>query len=278
LVKIVAFQRWVDGTLDDIHVETLQPPEWLASHQVKEGAMVPLPLDLVEMGMPEDLQGEVLAIEPCPPIKAGPGRVVLTTVNHLNAYVLELTVENSQGHRDTIRPTGFHRFYRASDEQWVSAEDLKGEDVLQGQQGLLRVVGNTRVPGVHRVYNMTVEGQHVYRVSSFGALAHNTCPPDSSSPGHKIPNSELKGPPPKRGNAPIGSDAHPVELHHRNQTPTSPLDEMTRTAHRGKGNFGKNHTNTGQEPSLIDRKAWKNQQREYWEQEWDSGRFDNFGK
>lgn len=35
------------------------------------------------------------------------------------------------------------------------------------------VVGVTRVPGVHRVYNMTVEGEHVYHVSTFGALAHN---------------------------------------------------------------------------------------------------------
>jgi hypothetical protein len=30
---------------------------------------------------------------------------------------------------------------------------------------------------------MTVEGEHVYRVSSFGALAHNMCPPDSGLPG-----------------------------------------------------------------------------------------------
>jgi hypothetical protein len=41
------------------------------------------------------------------------------------------------------------------------------------ETGRLRVVANTRVAGVHRVYNMTVEGEHVYRVSCLGALTHN---------------------------------------------------------------------------------------------------------
>jgi RHS repeat-associated protein len=92
--------------------------------------------------------------------------------------------------------------------------------------------------------------------------------------GRKIANADLKGPPGRRGNAPIGSDNHPVELHHRGQQQDSPLDEMTRTEHRGKGNFSENHSNTGQEPSLIDRKSWKREQKDYWSKEWDSGRFD----
>ncbi|MDC3955883.1 HNH/ENDO VII family nuclease [Polyangium jinanense] len=92
--------------------------------------------------------------------------------------------------------------------------------------------------------------------------------------GRRIPNDELKTPPAKRGKAPTGSDGHPVELHHRGQKPDSPLDEMTRTEHRGKGNFSENHSNTGQEPSKIDRKAWKEQQRRYWTKEHDRGRFD----
>jgi RHS repeat-associated protein len=91
--------------------------------------------------------------------------------------------------------------------------------------------------------------------------------------GTKIPNDDLLAPPAKRGDAPIGKDGKPVELLHRNQTPDSPLDEMTMTDHRGKGNFKKNHTNTGQEPSKIDRKAWKNEQKDYWKKEWGSERF-----
>lgn len=60
----------------------------------------------------------------------------------------------------------------------------------------------------------------------------------------------------------------------RQQGPNDPIDEMTRTGHRGTGNFGANHTNTGQEPSQIDRGVWRQQQRQYWEWEWDNGRWD----
>lgn len=93
--------------------------------------------------------------------------------------------------------------------------------------------------------------------------------------GKKIPNCDLCGPPNKRGNAPIGKDSHPVELHHRNQNPKGPLDEMTRTDHRLGDNFKKNYSNTGQEASKIDRSAWRNEQKDYWKNEWDSGRFND---
>jgi hypothetical protein len=45
-VALRAEWRWTDGTLDDINVETLQPPEWIAAHHAQVGATVPLPLDL----------------------------------------------------------------------------------------------------------------------------------------------------------------------------------------------------------------------------------------
>jgi hypothetical protein len=91
--------------------------------------------------------------------------------------------------------------------------------------------------------------------------------------GTKIADDELKAPPAKRGNAPVAKDDHPVELHHRNQTPDSPLDEMTRTDHRGPGNFSKNHPNTGSQPSQINREAWRQERKRYWQKEWDRGRF-----
>jgi hypothetical protein len=168
-----------------------------------------MPLDLVEMGMSKDLTGEVDSVEPCPRIKAGRGRVVLTTVNHLNSYVRVLTVEDAEGRRETIRPTGFHKFYRAPDENWVSAEQLGEGDQLQGQKGLLHVVANTRIAGVHRVYNMTVEGEHVYRVSSLGALVHNICEPvwDPRVQRWRDPTTGQFTKPPQGGRFKTGIDA-----------------------------------------------------------------------
>jgi hypothetical protein len=164
---------WDDGTLDDINVETLQSPAWIRDHDVHVGGCVPIPMDLAEMGLPEALQAKVLAIERCPPIDDGPGRVVLTTINHLNADVMELTVETANGRRETFQPTGAHKLYRASDNRWVSAWELRQGDQLAGTEEPLTVVDSRHVPGVHRVYNMTVQGEHVYHVSSLGALVHN---------------------------------------------------------------------------------------------------------
>jgi len=164
---------WDDGTLDTIEVETLQPPDWIAAHGASLGASVPLPLDLVEMGLPADLTAEVVADEPCPPIAAGPGRVVLTTVNHLNRDVLELTLKDGQGSHESLRPTGLHKFYSIDRDRWLSAEALQPGETLRGHASPLTLVETRRIPGVHRVYNMTVEGEHVYFASTLGVLAHN---------------------------------------------------------------------------------------------------------
>jgi RHS repeat-associated protein len=69
----------------------------------------------------------------------------------------------------------------------------------------------------------------------------------------------------KEGKPPIGEDGHPVELHHKNQEPNGELVPMTRTEHRGKGNYKKNHPNKG--PSKIDRKRHNKERIEYWKKE-----------
>jgi len=176
LLRLRAEDRWPDGTLDVIEVETLQPPEWVEQHGAQPGATVPLPLDLLEMGLPENLRAVVVANEPCPPIPDGPGSVVLTTVNHLNPYVFELSLTDDEGHRETVKPTGLHKFYSADRQAWVNTGELRVGERLRGLHGWLTVHGVRRLPGVHRVYNMTVAGEHVFHVSNLGLLSHNNNP------------------------------------------------------------------------------------------------------
>ncbi len=176
LLRLRAEDRWADGTLDVVRIETLQGPEWIATHRATVGATVPLPLDLQEMGLPGSLRAVVTANEPCPPVASGPGRVVLTTVNHLNASVLELALVDGRGRQEQLRPTGSHKFFSEDRQEFVAAEELREGEHLQGIGGRLTLLRADRLPGVHRVYNMTVEGEHVYRVSLLGALVHNNCP------------------------------------------------------------------------------------------------------
>ncbi len=173
-IRLRAEAVWDDGTLDDINIVTLQSPEWIARHEARVGATVPIPLDLVEMGLPVDMRAKVLDIERCPAIEGGAGRVVLTTVNHLNRDAYQITVEDADGRREVSRPTGLHKFYRPTDGQWISAKTLKPGDQLRDTHGhAITVVSVKPLPGVHRVYNLTVEGEHVYHVSTLGLLVHN---------------------------------------------------------------------------------------------------------
>ena len=63
---------------------------------------------------------------------------------------------------------------------------------------------------------------------------------------NKIDRS-LLNPPSKPGNAPTFKNGNkPVEIHHEGQNPNEPFKEMSRHEHRGKGNYRKNHSNTGE--------------------------------
>jgi hypothetical protein len=68
----------------------------------------------------------------------------------------------------------------------------------------------------------------------------------------------------KQGKPPLDKTGEAVELHHKGQNPNSKLVEMTREQHRGPGNFSKNHKNTGQQPSKIDRGKFKKEREAYW--------------
>jgi filamentous hemagglutinin len=192
--------RWDDGTLDDVNIETIQPPEWVVTHQAKVGSTVCPPLDLLEMGLPKTMRVKVVAVEPCPRIAPGPGRVVLTTINHLHRYVCELTVEDENGRRETVHPTALHRFYRKIDNRWLHLNELKCFDVIHARTGSLKIVEIKQMRGVYRVFNMTVEGERLYQVSALGIFAHNegcsvTGPRRSLEellPGGKIPSGQVE--------------------------------------------------------------------------------------
>jgi hypothetical protein len=174
-VTLYAEETWYDGTVDSINVVTLVPPEWLALCDAKVGSMVPIPLDLQEMGLDENLLAKIQAIEECPEIRAGPGRVVLTTVNHLSRGICSLTYTTQEGQSETIRPTSSHRFYSLDRNEWIHIGDARIGEKLQGLgNGIIEVVSCQPLGTTERVYNMTVEDEHVYHVGLQNLLAHNT--------------------------------------------------------------------------------------------------------
>ena len=177
-----------DGSVDEIRVTSLVERTWLDRHlQHREGRLT-APLDLTAMGLDEVVSADVVSVEPCPEISDGPGQIVMTTVAHLNRQLIHLTIENELGQRETIESTAYHKFFSKSRGDWVSAIELEPNEVLDGLGGSLVVVQVLPVEGEETVFNLSVRGDHVYRVGGLGVLVHNDdCKSgpkdDSANPG-----------------------------------------------------------------------------------------------
>jgi len=191
LLRLEVDAPWEDGTPDSLHVETLQSPEWVQNQTAEVGSLVQAPLDLQELGLPEGTLATVVAIEPCPQVEVGRGRVVLTTVNRLNCDVRELSLRSIDDQRESLRPTGRHRFYSEDRQEWVPASQLRAGENIRSLRGRLTVDCSRRIPGTHRVHDMTVETEHIYHVSTLGALVHNN---ESSGPTNYFPGQAGSGP------------------------------------------------------------------------------------
>ena len=98
---------------------------------------------------------------------------MLTTVSHLNAFLFDLRLSAADGMLDTLGVTGYHKFF-TEDRGWVSVCDLIPGEQVRGEYGILTVTNLEREPDTFRVYNMTVEADHVYYVGSISALVHNS--------------------------------------------------------------------------------------------------------
>ncbi len=74
----------------------------------------------------------------------------------------------------------------------------------------------------------------------------------------------------QQGLAPIGTDGKSVNIHHIDQTNNGPVMEITATEHQQ--NYSSLHTNTGQEPSQINRSEFDSWRKGYWQ--WRSNNLD----
>ena len=74
-----------------------------------------------------------------------------------------------------LRGTGSHPLYSLDRADWVRVRDLQIGERLQTAEGAVSVEALEKVRGLHRVYNLEVEGDHEYLVGEAGVRAHNTC-------------------------------------------------------------------------------------------------------
>ncbi len=131
-------------------------------------------VDLPEHGITADFT--VREIRPCPTPSVGDGYLVTTKFIHENAEILDLRIEGSD---EPIGTTASHPFWSEDRQQFVAAGDLRiGENLLLADDTTRRVESITLRPIRETVYNIEVDGEHVFYVGEDGVLVHNTCPPN----------------------------------------------------------------------------------------------------
>ena len=93
------------------------------------------------------------------------------TINHLNNDVYEVGFGDGVG---PLQGTGGHPLWSLDRDDWARVRDLQIGERLQTAEGAVSVEALEKVRGLHRVYNLEVEGAHEYLVGEAGVRAHNT--------------------------------------------------------------------------------------------------------
>jgi len=159
--------RKPDGQRLDI--ELLRPLAWINAVGAHSERFIHL--NLAELGA--NGFAEVVSVAPCPPIATGTGSVVTGTFSHAASNVITVRID---GIDTPIGTTANHPFWSEDRRAFLPAGELRRGERLRSAGGhTIRVSSISRRGPPATVYNIEVQGQHVYYVSTGAVLVHNSC-------------------------------------------------------------------------------------------------------
>jgi RHS repeat-associated protein len=163
------------------------PVAWLAERNAVVGTRLLIELD--DMGIRG--KAEVTAIAPCPPIRRGPGRLILGWYMHSRAVVYDLWIS---GEPEPIGVTALHPFWSQDRFCWVSVCELREGERLLARDGSTPWVESLAMRSAEEpVYTLEVDGDHCYRVGEQGLLVHNISADCEPGP-NQLPNCNSANP------------------------------------------------------------------------------------
>jgi hypothetical protein len=119
----------------------------------------------------------VTTIDDCPPIADGEGSVVTARFVTREVHVVaSVDVLGADGSVETITGTTIHPVWSVDRQSWVPLAELADGETLQGLDGLAVVLSVTLSRVTQPVYNIEVDGEHVYQVGELGLVVHNATP------------------------------------------------------------------------------------------------------
>ena len=163
--KRIVLKPLGDGA--DTQIELLRSMSWLTTNGAESGKTIDLDIpELHVSGL-----AHVLSICDGPTIMPGNGQVVTGLFRHTAQELLEVYVS---GLAEPIVGTPKHPYWSATRRMFIAADALCIGEVLVTSDGrAVRVSNLVFRSQPTSVYNIEVQGDHVYHVSSLGLLVHN---------------------------------------------------------------------------------------------------------
>ena len=135
--------------------------------------LVPPYFDSIAIHVPElEVHGTatVTGLEPCPALADGEGEVV--TGRYVTRKVVATTRITLEG-GSVVGGTAIHPIWSVDRSDWVPLGELTVGEQLLGRDGPVRIAASAVVHQPTRVYNLEVNGEHVYQIGDLELLAHN---------------------------------------------------------------------------------------------------------
>lgn len=178
-----------------VQIQLLRDVAWMEAQGCVVGETIFL--NLPELGA-EGI-ADVLAIESCPPLETLPAdcnpsqhRLVTGTIQHESGEKLDLKLTSEPA---PIGVTPSHPIWSVDQQDWISAADLKPGETVKTLTGTARVEMIREREGAEPVYNIEVDGDHVYRVGEQGLLVHDASARDELEEFAKKCCNELESKP-----------------------------------------------------------------------------------
>lgn len=167
------------------HITLVRSLSWIVDNCIFTGGFTQI--NMSHMGA--DGIAEVLAIEDCPEIRPGEGKLITGLFRHSGGIVYDLKLA---GEEEPIGVTGTHPFWSMDRQDWISVADLEIGETLKAADGTTIVESLSLREGCETVYNIEVEGDHVYRVGESEVLVHNASVPVWTGSTHESCSSRIE--------------------------------------------------------------------------------------
>lgn len=163
--KVIGVEvRHANGSIVD--VQLLRSEDWIERNGLRVGETFDLRLTEIEL----DASGFVVSIDEGPEVVPGEGAVVTGRfVTRQGSELVRVVFEDGT----QLVGTSGHPVWSPVEMQWRGLGEFEPGQLVQTRLGFAAVVSVERLSDRVAVYNIEVDGEHVYEVSGLGILVHN---------------------------------------------------------------------------------------------------------